>query len=123
QTFDVRQMLDDTMRVLDVRARQKGLDVSWRVDPAVPGRIVADPDRLRQVLLNLGGNAVKFTDRGNVSVTIALQAPPAMAEADTCDLTFAVIDTGIGIPQEKQALVFEAFTQADGSMSRTYGGT
>ena len=123
QAFEVRQMLGDTMRILDVRARQKGLDVSWRVDPAVPDRIVADPDRLRQVLLNLGGNAVKFTDTGTVSVTIALEAPPATAEANSCNLTFAVVDTGIGIPREKQALVFEAFAQADGSMSRKYGGT
>ena len=65
QAFDVRQMLGDTMQMLDVRARQKGLDISWRVDPRVPDRIVADPDRLRQVLLNLAGNAVKFTDAGH----------------------------------------------------------
>ena len=123
RAFDVRQMLGDTMQLLDVRARQKGLDISWRVDPRVPDRIVADPDRLRQVLLNLGGNAVKFTDRGTVSVTIAREAPPAPAEADTCDLTFTVADTGIGIPDEQQTLVFEAFAQADGSMSRKYGGT
>ena len=89
----------------------------------MPDRIVADPDRLRQVLLNLAGNAVKFTEGGTVSVTIAAEAPPATAEADTCDLTFAVADTGIGIPDEQQALVFEAFAQADGSMSRKYGGT
>jgi signal transduction histidine kinase/ActR/RegA family two-component response regulator len=120
QTFDVRQMVGDTMQMLDVRARQKGLDLSWRVDPRVPDRIVADPDRLRQVLLNLGGNAVKFTDAGTVSVTVGSEAT---AEADTCDLTFTVADTGIGIPDEKQMLVFEAFAQADGSMSRKYGGT
>ena len=69
--------------------------------PAVPDRIVADPDRLRQVLLNLGGNAVKFTDAGTVSVTIALEAPPATAEANSCDLTFTVVDTGIGIPRRE----------------------
>jgi signal transduction histidine kinase/ActR/RegA family two-component response regulator len=123
QAFDIRKLLGDTMQMLDVRARQKGLDISWRVDPRVPDRIVADPDRLRQVLLNLGGNAVKFTDTGTVSVTIAAEAPPATAGADTCDLTVTIADTGIGIPEEKQALVFEAFAQADGSMSRKYGGT
>jgi signal transduction histidine kinase/CheY-like chemotaxis protein len=123
QAFDVRQLLGDTMQMLDVRARQKGLDISWRVDPGVPDRVVADPGRLRQVLLNLGGNAVKFTDAGTVSVTITAEAPSATAEAGACDLTFAVADTGIGIPDEKQALVFEAFSQADGSMSRKYGGT
>jgi CheY-like chemotaxis protein len=124
QTFDVRRLLGETMQMLDLRARQKGLDISWRVDAGVPDRIVADPDRLRQVLLNLGGNAVKFTAVGTVSVTIAVEAAPAAAEAaDTCDLTFAIADTGIGIPDDKQKLVFEAFSQADGSMSRKYGGT
>jgi CheY-like chemotaxis protein len=93
------------------------------VDPGVPDRIVADPDRLRQVLLNLGGNAVKFTDTGTVLVTVTAEAPPATAEANACDLTFTVADTGIGIPDEKQTLVFDAFAQADGSMSRKYGGT
>ena len=121
--FDVRTLLKDTMQLLDVRARQKGLDISWSVDPCVPHRIVADPDRLRQVLLNLAGNAVKFTDAGTVAVSISVEAPPATAEPGTCDLTFAVADTGIGIPKEKQGLVFEAFAQADGSMSRRYGGT
>ena len=93
------------------------------MDSDVPARIVADPDRLRQVLLNLAGNAVKFTDAGAVSVTIAAEAPLEAAEADTCDLTFTVADTGIGIPDEQQTQVFEAFAQADGSMSRKYGGT
>jgi len=123
QAFDVRRLLADTMPLLDVRARQKGLHVSWCVDPGVPDQIVADPDRLRQVLLNLSGNAVKFTEAGTVTVTIAAEAPLATAEPNTCDLTFAVADTGIGIPAEKQSLVFEAFAQADGSMSRKYGGT
>jgi signal transduction histidine kinase/CheY-like chemotaxis protein len=123
QAFDVRQLLGDTMRMLDVRARQKGLDISWHVDARVPDRIVADPDRLRQVLLNLAGNAVKFTDAGTVSVTIAAEAPAGTADPDSCDLTFAVADTGIGIPDKQQAQIFEAFTQADGSMSRKYGGT
>jgi CheY-like chemotaxis protein len=106
-----------------VRARQKGLELSWRVDERVPDRIVADPDRLRQVLLNLGGNAVKFTETGTVTVTVAVAAPPPTAEPDTCDLTFDVTDTGIGIPDDKQSMVFEAFAQADGSMSRKFGGT
>jgi two-component system CheB/CheR fusion protein len=75
------------------------------------------------VLLNLAGNAVKFTDAGAVSVTVTAEAPPEAAEADTCDLTFTVADTGIGIPDEQQTQVFEAFAQADGSMSRKYGGT
>src|SRR5439155_16685653 len=68
QAFDVRRLLADTMPLLDVRARQKGLHVSWCVDPGVPDQIVADPDRLRQVLLNLSGNAVKFTEAGTVTV-------------------------------------------------------
>jgi signal transduction histidine kinase/CheY-like chemotaxis protein len=121
--FDVRKLLGDTMQLLDVAARQKGLVTSWRVDPRAPERIVADPDRLRQVLLNLAGNAVKFTDTGTVSVTIAAEPAPATADADTWDLTFTVADTGIGIPHEKQTFIFDAFAQADGSMSRKYGGT
>jgi signal transduction histidine kinase/ActR/RegA family two-component response regulator len=121
--FDVRRLLADTMQLLDIRARQKGLGLSWNVDARVPDRIVADPDRLRQVLLNLAANSVKFTEAGTVAVSVGVDAAAGACEPDTCDLTFAVTDTGIGIPEAKQSLVFEAFAQADGSMSRKYGGT
>ena len=87
------------------------------VAPDVPARVRGDSGRLRQVLINLVGNAIKFTDRGEVSVTI--QRSPDSTDA----LQFSVRDTGIGIPAEKQALIFEAFTQVDGSFTRRFGGT
>ena len=121
--FGLRDMLGDTMQLLAVRAAQKGLELSWRVAPDVPDGLVADSERLRQVLLNLAGNAVKFTDAGYVTVDVGLAEPLDAGDARECGLTFAVADTGIGIPEDKQSLVFEAFSQADGSVSRQYGGT
>jgi signal transduction histidine kinase/DNA-binding response OmpR family regulator len=123
QPFGVRDMLGETLQILAVRAAQKGLELSWRVAPDVPDGLIADSERLRQVLLNLAGNAVKFTDTGCVTVDVGLAEPLDSGDAHACVLTFAVADTGIGIPADKQALVFEAFSQADGSVSRKYGGT
>ena len=101
------------------RAQQKGVVLGWQVDPGVPEKIIGDPLRLRQVLVNLVGNAVKFTERGEIFVRVDMQeqAPGSAL------LHFRVKDTGIGIPKEKQAMIFEAFTQADGSTTRQYGGT
>jgi signal transduction histidine kinase/DNA-binding response OmpR family regulator len=121
QPFGLRDMLGDTLQMLALRAHQKGLELSWRAAPDVPDAIVADAERLRQVLLNLVGNAVKFTDAGEVTAEVTLAEP--VSETGECWLSFAVTDTGIGIPMEKQRLVFEAFSQADGSVSRKYGGT
>jgi signal transduction histidine kinase/CheY-like chemotaxis protein len=121
--FALHEMLGATMQILSFRARQKGLDLTWRVAPDVPDRIVADGDRLRQVVLNLAGNAVKFTDTGSVVLDVALAAPFAADDDETCDIQFTVTDTGVGIPEEKQAMVFRAFAQADGSVTRKYGGT
>jgi signal transduction histidine kinase/DNA-binding response OmpR family regulator len=123
QPFGLRDMLGDTLQILSGRAAQKGLELSWRVAPGVPDGLIADSERLRQVLLNLAGNAVKFTDAGYVTLDVGLAAPLDSGDAGACVLTFAVADTGIGIPADKQALVFEAFSQADGSVSRKYGGT
>jgi two-component system, sensor histidine kinase and response regulator len=123
QSFGLRDMLGDTLQILAVRAAQKGLELSWRVAPDVPDGLVADSERLRQVLLNLVGNALKFTDAGYVTVDVGLAEPLDSGNARDCVLTFAVADTGIGIPEDKQTLVFEAFSQADGSVSRKYGGT
>jgi signal transduction histidine kinase/DNA-binding response OmpR family regulator len=120
--FSLRDMMGDTVQMLAMRAHQKKLELSWRVAPDVPDHIVADAERLRQVLLNLVGNAVKFTDTGQVTVE-ATMAGAADPETGECGLAFTVTDTGIGIPADKQALVFEAFAQADGSVSRRYGGT
>ena len=110
-------MVLDTLKGLKVSADAKGLSLACDVEPDVPARVRGDPGRLRQVLINLVGNAIKFTDRGEVSVTI--ERSPDNPDA----LLFSVRDTGIGIAAEKQALIFEAFTQVDGSFTRKFGGT
>ena len=115
--FPVRAVVSDVVRSLTLRAHEKGLVLSVEVDPEVPERVTGDPTRLRQVVLNLVSNAIKFTDRGQILVHLARD--PANASV----LHFVVSDTGIGIPADKQGLIFQAFTQADGSMSRRYGGT
>ena len=94
-----------------------------QVDDDVPAKVMADPVRLRQVLLNLVGNAIKFTEQGEVAVHVSIRAEEQPSEADRLCLHVVVRDTGIGIPPEKQRMVFEAFTQADGSTTRRYGGT
>jgi signal transduction histidine kinase/DNA-binding response OmpR family regulator len=118
--FGVREVIGDTMQMLALRAHQKGLELAWRVAPDVPERLIADSDRLCQVVLNLAGNAIKFTHEGEVVVGVTMAPPADRAERE---LVFTISDTGIGIPADKQALVFEAFAQEDGSVSRKYGGT
>ena len=118
-TFGLRDSLGDTMRALAPRAQEKDIELAFRIEPAVPDSLVGDPLRLRQIVINLVGNAIKFTDRGEVVVDCRLsEATPGF-----CTLQFSVRDTGIGIPTEKQQTVFEAFTQADPSTTRKYGGT
>ena len=117
--FDLRDSLGDAMRALALRAYLKGLELAYEVRPSVPEAIVADPHRLRQVLTNLVGNAIKFTERGEVVVSVDAQS---QTDAEVC-LHLAVRDTGIGIPPEKQQSIFNAFEQADGSTTRRYGGT
>ena len=119
--FDLRELLTDTLQTLAPAARQKGLQLAARIQPAVPATVEADPDRLRQVLLNLAANAIKFTPVGEVSIDLA--AHPDPATVDGVILSLAVRDTGIGIAPEQQGVIFEAFTQADGSTSRRFGGT
>jgi PAS domain S-box-containing protein len=127
--FALRQSLDEALRPLTFRARGKGLDFSWHVENDVPDRLVGDWPRIRQILLNLTGNALKFTERGNVVISVERDAGSAEPEPDGAPrsplgaLRFIVRDTGIGIPPEKLPLVFEPFIQADGSMTRKYGGT
>jgi two-component system, sensor histidine kinase len=116
--FLLRETINDTMKLLGVQALQKGLALSWTVHPDVPKRMLGDPLRLRQILLNLAGNAIKFTDRGSVSVEGDLGSAGGSRM-----LRFRVRDTGIGIAPEKQLSIFEAFAQGDGSTSRRYGGT
>ncbi|SFU98063.1 hybrid sensor histidine kinase/response regulator [Pseudoduganella namucuonensis] len=117
--FDLRQMVEDAVRVMALRARKKGLDLRCELPPALPRNVKGDPGRLRQVLINLIGNAIKFTASGHVEVALAVGGE----EEDRCEITFSVSDTGIGIPLEKQKLVFEPFAQVDGSTTRQYGGT
>ena len=117
--FALRPHLDEVMKALALRAEQKGLELACRVDPASPESLSGDPGRLRQILVNLIGNAIKFTGRGEVVVEVQ---PETRTEKEFC-LHFTVRDTGIGIPQEKQKRIFEAFTQVDHSTTRKYGGT
>jgi signal transduction histidine kinase/DNA-binding response OmpR family regulator/HPt (histidine-containing phosphotransfer) domain-containing protein len=116
--FSLRGCLAETMKILAPRSHSKGLELACDVPAEVPDTLVGDPGRLRQILLNLAGNAIKFTDRGEVVVRVD---PPA-AGADGL-FRFSVRDTGIGIPKDKHDMVFGAFTQADGSTTRKYGGT
>jgi signal transduction histidine kinase/DNA-binding response OmpR family regulator len=117
--FSVRDLLGDTMKALGLRAQQKGLELVCHILPDVPDALVGDPGRLRQVLLNLVGNAIKFTERGEVMVRVSREAE---ANGDIT-LRFLVADTGIGIPPDKQVQIFDAFSQADSSTTRRYAGT
>ena len=152
--FRLRDCLEDTIKSLGLRAHQKNLELLCRVAPDVPDGLVGDPGRLRQILVNLVGNAIKFTERGEVVVEVRRQKPEARRqkadsrrqseaeagverqvrpEAETsadcflpsafCLLHFEVRDTGIGIPADKKEKIFEAFSQADASTTRRYGGT
>ncbi len=117
--FDFRESLGETMKTLGFRAHQKGLELVYEVQPDVPEALLGDPGRLRQILVNLVGNAIKFTEQGEILVNVELES----ATPDSVCLHFSVRDTGVGVPAEKQAKIFEAFSQADGSMARKYGGT
>jgi two-component system, sensor histidine kinase and response regulator len=117
--FRVREVIDDTLLTLALRAHQKGLELVSHIPETIPDELIGDPGRLRQIITNLVGNAIKFTDHGEVVVRVAAESE---AETDLL-LHFAVNDTGIGIKKEKQEVIFEAFTQADSSTSRNYGGT
>jgi signal transduction histidine kinase/DNA-binding response OmpR family regulator len=117
--FDLQVLLDDFVSVIAMGAHNKGLEMLCHIDPAVPTKLRGDPGRLRQILTNLAGNAVKFTAQGEVAIDVTL-----VKEGDEdCLLRLAVRDTGIGIPKAKAGMVFEKFTQVDASTSRKYGGT
>jgi signal transduction histidine kinase/CheY-like chemotaxis protein len=119
--FFLRALFGDTMRALAVRAHRKGLELVCNVHPDVPDALRGDGGRLRQVLVNLVGNAIKFTSRGEVVVDV--ESVDGTPEAEPVTLRFIVRDTGIGISKEKQTLIFDAFEQADTSTTRKYGGT
>jgi signal transduction histidine kinase/CheY-like chemotaxis protein/HPt (histidine-containing phosphotransfer) domain-containing protein len=117
--FSLNELLEKVTEVVAVRAHEKGLALVCEIAPDVPTDLVGDPTRLRQVLLNLLGNAIKFTESGEVSLRVTLDADSSVPTA----LRFKVSDTGIGIPGEKLGRVFERFTQADSSTTRRFGGS
>ncbi len=117
--FDLRESIWETLTSLSIRADQKRLELAYSIDDGLPDFLVGDPSRLRQIILNLVGNAIKFTEQGEVVVS----ATEESRENGRIVVHFSVRDTGIGIPPEKQAQIFQAFTQADGSTTRKYGGT
>jgi PAS domain S-box-containing protein len=118
-SFDLRKTLGEVTKTLAFRAEQKGLELILDVDPNVPVNVVGDPGRLRQVLMNLVGNSLKFTEQGEIQVQVSVDS---QLPHETV-LLFSVRDTGIGISAEKQQMIFEAFSQAESSTTRKYGGT
>src|SRR5438132_946627 len=122
----LRNALGTTIKMLALRAHQKGLELVYAVHPEIPDGLIGDAGRLRQILVNLVGNAIKFTEHGEVIVDIqpaAQQPSEDSRDNDAITLCFAVRDTGIGIPHDKQQTILEPFIQADGSTTRKYGGT
>ncbi len=117
--FSPAVVVDQVVKTLSTESRRKGLSVVREIAPDIPSTCVGDPNRLRQVLLNLLGNAIKFTQRGGVTIKVELGR---LGETDVA-LNFEVRDTGIGIPLSKQQTIFDAFSQADRSTTRKFGGT
>jgi two-component system sensor histidine kinase/response regulator len=123
--FHLRDSVGDVIKGLALRAHQKGLELIFHVAPDVPDEIVGDMTRLRQVIVNLIGNAIKFTEKGEIVLYIESNSDSygTSTSSDKLSLRFSVIDTGVGVPIHKQQTIFEAFAQADGSTTRKYGGT
>lgn len=118
-SFDPWRFVEETVKISAVKAHNKGVELVFRIDPRLPGRLRGDPDRLRQVLLNLVDNAVKFTEKGEVVVRADLRR----TGKDRAVVQFSVRDSGIGIPADRQQRIFEAYDQGDPAVSRRYGGT
>jgi signal transduction histidine kinase/CheY-like chemotaxis protein len=118
-SFDLRKSLGEVVKTLAIRAQQKGLELIFDMASEVPTYVVGDPARIRQVLVNLVGNSIKFTERGEIEINVQTEAQ----SAEGAVLRVSVRDTGIGIPEDKQQKIFEAFSQADSSTTRKYGGT
>jgi two-component system, sensor histidine kinase and response regulator len=117
--FEIRDLFRDTLKTLAQRTENKPLEICARVSPEVPAALVGDPTRLRQLVTNLVGNSIKFTERGNIVLNADLES----AKDNEVVLHISVSDTGIGIPKEKQSIIFDSFAQADGSTTRRFGGT
>jgi CheY-like chemotaxis protein len=121
--FDLAYVVTDVCELLSAKAREKRLELSVDFPASISQLAMADASRVRQCLLNLVGNAIKFTSQGWVRVTVRTQLEPASDPARSCFLKVSVTDSGIGIPQDKQGLLFQMFVQADASTTRKYGGT
>jgi len=117
--FDLRLAVEDTAELMASKAQEKGLDLILRFSPDTPSRVVGDPGRIRQILINLSGNAIKFTTKGHVYLSVECE----QRNGEQARVRFSVADTGIGIPSSKLDHIFERFTQADASTTRKYGGT
>jgi two-component system, sensor histidine kinase and response regulator len=117
--FSLRATIEEVLKPLAVRASAKGLDFGFTIPSDLPDRFVGDAQRLRQILVNLAGNAIKFTLAGQVQISVHAES----VEASSIQLHFIVSDTGIGIPSSRQRYIFEPFTQVDSSTTRKYGGT
>ena len=117
--FNLRESITPTIKTLAFRAWQRKLELTCEIRPEVPELLAGDPSRLRQIIINLIGNAIKFTERGEVGLSVAIDSQTE----DAVDLHFVVHDTGVGVPPEKQKVIFEPFSQADGSTARKFGGT
>jgi PAS domain S-box-containing protein len=121
--FPLRDSLGEILKTLAQRAHKKGLELACHITPEVPDYLIGDPDRLRQIIVNLVGNALKFTDRGEVVLSVVEETEPGKDDPDSVLLRFSVRDTGIGIPLHKQEVIFKEFEQGDSSTTRRYGGT
>ncbi|MDP2575663.1 two-component sensor histidine kinase BarA [Vibrio penaeicida] len=117
--FDFQECLEEVASLQATSAHEKGLELTLKIDPKIPAGVVGDPLRIQQVLTNLVGNSIKFTERGNIDISVELRT----FKEDFIELQFMVRDTGIGISERQQAQLFQAFSQADASISRRYGGT
>jgi signal transduction histidine kinase/CheY-like chemotaxis protein len=123
--MDLREVIERAMEVVEVRVKAKALSLRQVIAPGVPLQLIGDPNRLRQIIINLLGNSIKFTDQGGLEVRVDLDPDdnrPTLVSS-RCRLRFGISDTGIGIPQDKLGLIFESFSQADSSTTRKYGGT
>ncbi len=121
--FNLRESLEETLRTLALRAHNKGLELACRIEPSIPATLLGDPTRLRQVVVNLVGNAIKFTEQGEIFISVEMEPVSGDQPENTASLRFAVTDTGIGISESKRAAIFAPFEQEDGSTTRRYGGT
>jgi len=117
--FDLHSSMEETVGMFGARAHQKGLELTCRIDPDVPAWVRGDPGRIRQIVLNLAGNSLKFTEQGEIAIRVECLEQ----DAESAQLRVSVRDTGIGVPADRKDKLFHAFTQVDGSTTRKYGGT